>query len=163
MLSMSITWDLVARGLARIEVSDEHATTVLAAATTSYAPEDLLDAAYDMLCCGEDECRFVFETSTTAYAWLFARTRGEVAIRILRLPSWDASDEVGVEVWASSQTADALADATITCFQKLAARYDEPEYFERWHEPFPGEHLKRLESVFANRQKAKKSGGWWCF
>ncbi|MFE3798347.1 hypothetical protein [Nocardia tengchongensis] len=163
MPSMSITWDLVATGLARIEISDERATTVLDAATTSYAPEDLLDAVYDMVCCGEDGWRFVFETPTTAHAWLFRRTRGEVAIRILSLPSWDASDGVGVEVWASNQTVDALADATITCFQKLAGRYGEPEYFEMWREPFPGEHLKRLESVFADRQKARESGGWWCF
>ena len=61
MPSMSITWDLVATGLARIEISDERATTVLDAATTSYAPEDLLDAVYDMVCCGEDGWRFVFE------------------------------------------------------------------------------------------------------
>ncbi|MGW5317862.1 hypothetical protein [Nocardia thailandica] len=163
MTSMSITWELEAKRLARVEVSDEHATLVLAARATTYAPEDLLGAVYDMVCCGEDDVRFVFETETIAYAWLFNRSGGTVAIRVLRLPTWDAPDEVGTELWVSDQPVEVLAEATITCFRQLATRYSPRQYLETWCESFPDEHLGRLEYSLAELQAARRTGGWWCF
>jgi len=152
-----IDWTLAGPGWADCVVTAGDATVELTASYIGHAPEELLTAvaritAADADGDGETEARAQFEAEPTAYRWIFRRHGGTVRLRLLELRHGTEPDRAGTELWSGTLSVDALARATVRCFDEVARVYGASGYRGEWREHFPSSELEALRRTWRARR-----------
>lgn len=149
MAGLVFRWTLRDSGWADCVVGDEGGTVDLVASSLTAGPEYLLIALTD-LARGARGARAEFEAQPTVYRWIFTargeESSGEIDVRVVRLPSWEALEDTGATMWTTRTTVAELGEVVLAGFDAAHREYG-PAYAERWGRPLPLDRLARLRAV----------------
>ena len=138
-------------------MSDGESTFEALASYVTDAPEGFITAVARLVL-GEPTTRAEFEAEPTAYRWIFQRNGDDVDIRLLELESRRLPDGVGLAVWSSLQTIDALARAVVRAFDAVVTEHGVDGYQAMWGRPFPDIELNALRSAWRTTRRRVRSG-----
>jgi hypothetical protein len=139
--AIQLKWELVGRGWAKCQLSDDAKQVSLVVSYCTDALADLVAATGELY--GQRRTtRFFFDAEPQELRWVLRQTDGVIALTVYRFPdvavSPDLPDTDGRMIWESAHPRSAFSHAVFEAARNVLTEHGEVGYHAKWVlHPFP--------------------------
>ena len=120
--------------------------------TTAHAPHqnalsELLESLVSLVEKNDFSHTLKWNRNPEEFDFIFARKDGDTKIEIVEYPTEERDSDKSEKVFSHNGNATQIAEAFHETFKQLYEERNIDEFEDNWHQPFPYDEFKKLESV----------------